>query len=455
MSTPTRQAVATALVLALSTGACGTADPPAPPAGSTLKATLADRDGDGRLESGPPEPLIDRTDIGPRREAGRVLATLGVLTDAHVRDEESPARVPFLDRLGEPYDSTFRPQEALTTQVLAATVRALNAEDPDAVLVAGDLIDSASRTELAQAQAVLDGGAVDPDTGAPGYDGVQHAGNADPFYYRPDVDPPVRAGLLAAAQRPFESPGLDAPWHATAGNHDALLAGELAPDARTDEIATGDRVVTAPPPGFDADAFPDPRDAIEVLLDTGTTERVAPDPERAALVAGAAPGAGDRVVRAGAATVVLLDSTDRRGGAAARVTQAQLDWLETTLEDAATRSVLVASHHPLPDEALAVLDRHPNVVAALNGHTHRHRITPHAGYWLISTASLADFPQQSRMIRVREHAIETWVVDHDGRDLAGTSRELAFLDAQGGRPKGFPGRPPDRNARLFTPPRAP
>jgi hypothetical protein len=29
------------------------------------------------------------------------------------------------------------------------------------------------------------------------------------------------------------------------------------------------------------------------------------------------------------------------------------------------------------------------------------------------------------------------------------SRELAHLDAQGGRPNGFAGRPRDRNARLY------
>jgi hypothetical protein len=48
--------------------------------------------------------------------------------------------------------------------------------------------------------------------------------------------------------------------------------------------------------------------------------------------------------------------------------------------------------------------------------------------------------------------LETWMVDHDGRGLAGTARELAYLDAQGGRPQGFAGRRTDRNARLFVQP---
>jgi hypothetical protein len=75
-------------------------------------------------------------------------------------------------------------------------------------------------------------------------------------------------------------------------------------------------------------------------------------------------------------------------------------------------------------------------------------------YWLIGTSSLADFPQQSRTFRLRETpagvALETWMVDHDGAGLAGVARELAYLDAQGGRPQGFAGRLEDRNVRLFV-----
>ena len=43
------------------------------------------------------------------------------------------------------------------------------------------------------------------------------------------------------------------------------------------------------------------------------------------------------------------------------------------------------------------------------------------------------------------------MVDHDGAGLAGVSRELAFLDAQGGRPQGDSGGRDDRNARLRLP----
>ena len=90
------------------------------------------------------------------------------------------------------------------------------------------------------------------------------------------------------------------------------------------------------------------------------------------------------------------------------------------------------------------------------GNAHRNRITPRAagGYWQIGTSSLADHPQQARALRLRRtpggYALETWMLDHDGQDLAGAARELAHLDAQGGRPQGFAGAPGDRNARLHV-----
>jgi hypothetical protein len=98
----------------------------------------------------------------------------------------------------------------------------------------------------------------------------------------------------------------------------------------------------------------------------------------------------------------------------------------------------------------------------ISGNRHRNTIAPRragaGGYWLIGTSSLADWPQQGRMLRLRAAAgggavLETWMVDHDGRGTAGPARELAYLDAQGGRPQGFAGRPPDRNARLGVPAR--
>jgi 3',5'-cyclic AMP phosphodiesterase CpdA len=474
-------------LLAATAAGCG-GGAPARPATSTVQATLVDRDGDGALEHGPGEPLRDRTDLGRAGRPGAVLATFAQLTDTHVRDEESPARVPFLDRLGTPFTSTFRPQEALSTQVLAAAVRAVNRVEPDAVLVTGDIVDSAQENELDQALAVLDGGRVRPDTGAPGYDGVQQASDPDPLFYRPDLDAPRHPGLVAAAQRPFTSPGLDAPWLPAIGNHDVLVQGEVPPTARIDAVARGTRMVVGIDPARVPRGGPvDSAAAVDQLLAAGAPGRALPvpaDPRRRLLRPGELPArlAGRRAAppalraASGRATldyavdlgahvrVLVLDTANRAGGSRGLLRPPQLAWLRRELRRAAGRAIVVAAHNPLDGTdggaaALSMLGATPGVVAVICGNGHRNRIrarrTEHGGYWLVATASLADHPQQARAFRLRRAAggylLETWMVDHDGTGLAGAARELAFLDAQGGRPQGFAGARTDRNARLFVP----
>ena len=379
-----------------------------------------------------------------------------------MRDEESPARVPFLDRVGPPFTSTFRPQEAFSTQVLDAAVRAVNREKPQAVFVTGDLTDNAQRNELGLALATLRGRQVEPDSGARGYDGVQGPDSADPFFYRPDHDAPAHPGALARAQQPFRAAGLDAPWYALVGNHDVLAQGEVPPTERINAFAVGDRLVPTLDPEI-VERLPRDESFAKVAVDAALaddsgleTVRVPPDP-RAPLVA---PGEAERALGQHPTVdlgprmrAITVDTVNRDGTSQARVTPEQIATLRGQLA-ADERWVVVLSHNRLPDEALQALDEHPRVVAAISGNSHRNQIRPRSGYWLISTSSLADFPQQARMFRLRETtggvALETWMVDHDGRGLAGVARELAYLDAQGGRPQKFAGERSDRNTRLYV-----
>jgi 3',5'-cyclic AMP phosphodiesterase CpdA len=162
--------------------------------------------------------------------------------------------------------------------------------------------------------------------------------------------------------------------------------------------------------------------------------------------------------------LIVLDLARRAGGSGGLVRPGQPEWLAAELKAAEGRWVIVVSHQPLPsseggDKLLASLDTHPNVIAALSGHTHANRIvarhTPAGGYWLINTASLIDYPQQARALRIITTrtgvAIQTWMLDHVfPGDLGTISRQLSYLDAQGGRPKGFAGSRLDRNAVLYT-----
>jgi 3',5'-cyclic AMP phosphodiesterase CpdA len=468
-----------AVILVLLLAGCGAGAPAGAPApASTLQATLVDRDGDGFLERGPAEPLLPR---GHAVRPGRTLATFGQLSDTHVRDEESPARAPFLDRLGAPVDSTFRPQEAFSTQVLDAAVRALDRERPQAVVITGDIVDSAQENELDMALEVLHGGLVRPDSGGRGYDGVQEASQPDPFYFRPDNDAPRHPGVLDAAQRRFRAAGLRMPWYPAIGNHDALVQGEVRPTPAIEEVATGSTLVTGIDPHFLPPILREDEAAsiVSSLIRQGDafgrTQTVPADPRRrhlqpAETVARLAEAAG--VQPAGArldyafdigpsVRAIVLDTVNRSGGSRGELTAAQLAWLRGELARANGRWIVVFAHNPLEatdggEAALHMLDATPRVAAVVAGNRHRNTIAPRDAYWLIGTSSLADFPQQARMFRLRAArggaVLETWMVDHDGRGLAGVSRELAYLDAQGGRPQGFAGGPADRNARLFVQP---
>jgi hypothetical protein len=479
---------------ALLTAGCGGARPAAGRTGSTLASTWIDPRGTGTLSPGPGEALIARTELGPRRAADAVLATLAHVTDAHVLDSSSPARVPFLDRLGAPFESTFRPQETLTAQVLAGSTRAIRALAPDAVIQGGDLIDNDQRNELTWALTAVRGGLVSPDR----YYGVQLASDPDPFYYRPDLDAPQHPGLLSRAARPFVSVGAGAPVYSVLGDHDILVAGEIVPTAQTRALAVGDEALWELPPGlqlpsgtsltaggspdgpplpgrvneFLAQALAGPK--VHVPGDSRRHEmsaaevvnrlRAATPPTEPETRATGLPSLDYRADIGLHLTLIVLDLARRGGGSGGLVRPDQPGWLASQLREAGSRHVIVVSHQPLAsseggEELLALLDEHPRVIAALSGHTHRNLIEPRVtgarGYWLISTASLIDYPQQARALRIVNTAgggvaIQTWMLDHTAPgDLGQISRQLAYLDAQGGRPKGFAGGRLDRNVTLY------
>jgi 3',5'-cyclic AMP phosphodiesterase CpdA len=451
--------------------------------GNTLRGTWTDPHHTGQLTRGPGQPLVDRTELAPSSQPVRQLALFAQFTDAHVRDEESPARVPFLDRYGGAFSSTFRPQEALSPQVLAATVQSIDALHPQAVIDSGDLIDNDQQNELDQALAILHGGTVNPNSGARGYSGVQSASDPDPLFYRPDVDAPRHPGLLATAERRFRSPGLRARWYPVVGNHDVLVQGELAPTPALNAVATGSRRLVSLDPSI-RPASSDERFAgqeVAALLARGGlpghSVHTAADPRRrllpaaelvqrlraASRVGGSGPTLDYSFDIGASVRGIVLDTVRRDQGSGGTLSPAQVDWLRGQLAAASPRYVVVFTHQALdtfPEAApaLELLDRDPHVIAAVAGNSHKNRIEPRrspaGGYWLITTSSLADYPQQARAFRLVRTAdgrvaLETWMIDHGDGHMAGISRELSYLDVQGGRPNHFLGGPDDRNARLY------
>ncbi len=485
--------------LALGIAGCGAGDGRRPAAsGSTRHTTWRDPVGDGQLRVAAGETMRARTELGAAAADLRTLTTLAHVTDAHVLDASSPARVSFLDLLGSPFQSTFRPQETLTAQVLAGMTNAVRTLGPDAVVQGGDLIDNDQHNELVHALAALTGGRVTPGSGSRGYYGVQLGADTNPFYYRPAVDAPRHPGLLAAAVTPFSSAGVDAAVLPVFGDHDGLVAGTVLPTPVTRRLAIGDRALWDLPRGLtlpaglrarsadSPDGPPDPGALDELLRRAlnGPTVRVPADPARRQLtfaesLSGLRQHAGpqaavrseerlDYTVDIGdSVRLIVLDIVRRRGGSGGEVGPTQPSWLARQLGSAGDRWVVVITHQPLlssagGDRLLALMDRAPRVIAALNGHTHRNAISPRptaaGGYWLITTASLIDYPQQARALSIRATpgggvAIHSWMLDHAGDGTLGQiARQLSYLDAQGGRPQGFAGSATDRNVVLYRRP---
>jgi metallophosphoesterase (TIGR03767 family) len=203
---------------------------------------------------------------------------------------------------------------------------------------------------------------------------------------------------------------------------------------------------------------------------------------------------------------ISMDSTNRAGFTSGSLGAAQFRWIEKTLRAGSSRyydsagSLVTAdhedtwfvlfSHHTstsmdnlLPDPAailekrysgeqlVALLNRFPNVLAWVNGHTHENRVTPHAGatprqsFWEINTASHIDFPQLGRIIEVADNRDGTVSVlatlfeadapyaadrsDLSQSGLASLYRELSFNDVHYEAAR--VGTVPDRNVELLLP----
>jgi metallophosphoesterase (TIGR03767 family) len=485
---------------------------------STRAAYRAVAAGAGELHMVRPD-LVGAARASGLRSPGRPLACLAQVTDLHLCDVQSPARFEFLNR--EFKDPRFRllvpmqrPQEALTANALAALVGALNKVESgfaggplELVAMTGDAIDNAQWNELQTFLAIFGGGTVNPDSGGPGYEGVQGVSWPDDIFWKPDGEAtdlfrtalgfPHLPGLLERALRPFEAAGLRLPWLGCHGNHELLSQGVGVVTAGLAAALVGSRKPVRLPEGFDFDEVHETYMNRPEAFMAGPLLEVAADPARRPLGLGeyvrANLGHGLAEANARDATAYYVHDTPAvrylvlatacpAGGADGRIDQEQFDWLAKRLEEAADRLVVVLSHHGLDSltnkrepgaEPLAVLElllRHPNVVLWLNGHIHANRITPRAdpaggggGFWEVTTASLVDWPCQGRLVELVDLGddllgIVCTMVDHDGLlepggaesslELAGLHRELAANLAWSGFAGDRSGTAEDRNVIL-------
>jgi hypothetical protein len=144
---------------------------------TTLVRTIQDVNGDNILDFAPGE---DYFVIGApedfRPPKNRSIINFLQMTDFQMVDEESPARVEFLDTTQrgpfDPFSAAYRPQESLTTHVTEAMVRAvrntvspITSEPLDLTILTGDNADSQQFNETRWFIDILDGtvGPRDPD----------------------------------------------------------------------------------------------------------------------------------------------------------------------------------------------------------------------------------------------------------------------------------------------------
>jgi 3',5'-cyclic AMP phosphodiesterase CpdA len=456
-------------------------DGPNPAAPDAAKKYLAD--GLGDLAPAPAWTYVTRSIDGSTPPAAgpnakRVLR-FAHIPDFQLADDESPTRLGGFDA-SDVTTSALRPQDAALCRMANAGVRTINAlhrKDPVAfVLLGGDNADSAQSNEVDWLLQILSGA---PDVEC-------DSGKDDDVVAGPDND----------GKDPFVAEGLAMPWKWVTGNHDVLVQGNLALDARQRDLALGDV------------ASGGTRDYSQPGGPNATGEFVVKDAKRALLsraelmskVAshGDGHGLGEANKQSGKAfytfdpqgtnvRFVILDSAAETGGSEGMLHMADWDkFIKPALDQARAdkKWVFIASHHSatnltknggpfgseqadaiLPDKWKELVGAYDNVVFSMVGHSHEHRVRavqPAAGHawWEVMTSAVADFPHQFRVVELFDQdngwlMLRGTCVDlaTEGDPVAEEGRRLGTVDFVsgwvGGAAGDGPGKADDRNVELW------
>jgi metallophosphoesterase (TIGR03767 family) len=358
--------------------------------------------------------------------------------------------------------------------------------------------------------------------------------------YKQQFGFPDYPGVLQESLKPYRSTGVGLPWMQTFGNHDGLIQGNFPKTMTMNTIAIGPLKVVGAPDGFNpCDGFARLLDT-PTALTAGPAIPVVADPDRRVVsrpeyiaehfkTAGTPVGHGFTKANmadgtayyfkdTGVFRLIALDTVNPGGESSGSVGDQQLQWFEARLAEVHShhldangaavhtrnrdKLVIIFSHHGLrsldsrfdnpnpfdtnlgnsdlprhkADDVEALVHRFPNVIAWVNGHTHRNEIVPRPnpnpktagtpGFWDINTAAHIDWNCQSRILEVVLNAdrtisiFSTMVNDDSPADprgatgiarIASIARELTANDYQKGIASGSGGEPKDRNVELVVP----
>lgn len=434
---------------------------------TTLQRTIADITPQG-LRYGPGEPPVLRNELAPGFAGfdGKELYSLGVflhITDTHATDEESPQTLHYRRFAG--HSPQILDAHVSTVRQIASQIKL------DFVLHTGDATESAQENELEWFLGVMDGGEINPNSGAPVEPGGRFAGPEN---------------------QPFQARGLgETPWYFTMGNHDELVMGSLTPTEAFNELAIGGfaPIGYSTPLPFEA---PFIGNTIPLELQGAP---IAPDPKRRILsreeflgMVLASPtmpkGHGYSIenIESGVRLYTVhplpgvplrligIDTASPIGYSLGSIRQETFELLKESLDEAKQDGLLVilATHHPsgsitdLPPleglrskngrDLIGLLNGYPNVLTHIAGHTHVNTVLPKDTYYEIQTCAVIDPPHQTRLIELiwdggENLGLATVMVDfEEGHEVADQGRALAFNDPLAG---GSPGSALDRNTLLM------
>lgn len=437
---------------------------------------------------GKPLPLLTRTELAKRRahRPTTPLATIGQLSDLHITDSQSPARMEYVhSRIGNAY----RPHECLTPFNINAAVKRLNkynygpigGRKLDCVIMTGDGTDNHETIELEWMMKLLSGGSFLANTGSPTkWEGVETSGN--PYYwqiqdkladlYKINGFPTIDGFFDTLLKTPVKCPGLKTRWYSVLGNHDTCFIGTFPSDIPMDDFYMGDQkildatiddVLGKKYKDLDMNKNPLP----EIMAQKRSLfTKVTPDPKRKPFTRKEFAEMHHRPEYKGAGPVghglpknglnfytfpitddilgITLDTNHPVGSAIGWLGGRQAEWMEQQIQAVSSqyydklgrlvktgnkdKLVVVFSHHASwtilgtgvpqkddPHDSLVsysgagianILNRYPNVISWVNGHTHSCRIIPHPhkdarrSFWEINTPSFTDWPHMGRIIEI-------------------------------------------------------